>query len=284
MEMKRLPLAAVFILFIALSASAAFWGMQLFKPAQRPVAAPPASRIDARPEAAASLFGGRLQGMTVASNFELLGVVASGTGKESIAIIAADGSPAEAKRVNSEVAPGVRIKEVHPKYVLLVENGVTKRVDLPESAKGQGNISMANTMRTPVPVQQPPQSVVGAPSSANNPVVVSGLPDDAQQQQQLLQQQQQLEQLQQQQQLMQQQQMGQTQQQIQQQQMQQQQMQQQQMQQYPNQVPGNDTMQEGGVYDPEMSQSRSAYANMPTDEPQQEQLPQSSGGQQFNPQ
>src|SRR4030065_1562793 len=40
-RMKRWPLAATFVLFIALCVSAAYWAMQWLKPPSRPVAAPP---------------------------------------------------------------------------------------------------------------------------------------------------------------------------------------------------------------------------------------------------
>ena len=39
--MKRWPLLVSFVLFIALCVSATYWGMQLYKPPVRAVAAPP---------------------------------------------------------------------------------------------------------------------------------------------------------------------------------------------------------------------------------------------------
>lgn len=171
--MKRLPLIAGFVLFIALCVSAAYWAMQLFKPAVRPVAAPPPSKTEARPEAAAGLFGGRASGTAVASNFELRGVVVSGSARESIAILAADGKPPQAVRVNTEIMPGVKVTEVHPGYVMLIEGGVTKRVELPESVPAQGGEGLSSVPRTPIPVPaaQPPATPAGA---AQNPQVMNG--------------------------------------------------------------------------------------------------------------
>lgn len=154
--MKRLPLAVSFILFIALCVSLAFWGMQLFKPPVRQVAqAPQGPRAEVRIDAAASLFGGRAQNAAVASNFSLKGVVMSGSPGESVAILSADGKPAQSIREGKEAQPGVTIKEVHPHYVMLLDGGVMKRVDLPESARGQsgGGGSVApGTAPAPAPV------------------------------------------------------------------------------------------------------------------------------------
>ena len=140
--MKRWPLVATFVLFIAACVSAAYWAMQLFKPPLRPVAAPPQTVQTApRLDAAAALFGGRLT-IAVASNFQLKGVVVAGNAAESIAILAAGGKPAQVVRTNEEVAPGVKVTEVHPRYVLLSEGGVVKRVELPEDMKGRARADL----------------------------------------------------------------------------------------------------------------------------------------------
>jgi len=153
--MKRWPLLTSFVLFIALCASAAYWVMQLYKPPVRAVAAPPAQVASAPdPRAASALFGGRQGAVAVATNYQLRGVVASGTGGESVAILAVEGKPPQAVRTNHEIQPGVVIKEVHPRYVLLQENGVTKRVDLPEDTKGMGLPDSGN--RPPVTRAVPP--------------------------------------------------------------------------------------------------------------------------------
>lgn len=166
--MKRLPLAASFLLFIALCASAAYWGMQLFKPPLRPVAAPPrVAQAEVRTEPASALFGGRRGNVAVASNYQLKGVIFSGNPKDSVAIVSADGKPAQAIRVDMEIVPGVTVKEVHREYVLLSENGATKRVELPEESRGQDSpgISPQPTppSMTPPPRQPIPSRVQAAP-------------------------------------------------------------------------------------------------------------------------
>ncbi|HZW21900.1 type II secretion system protein N [Noviherbaspirillum sp.] len=159
--MRRLPLTVSFLLFVALCASAAYWAMQLFKPPVRPVAAPPrAAQAEIRADTAATLFGSPKGGTVAASNYQLRGVIFSGSPRSSVAIISADGKPAQAIGVEEEVAPGVTIKEVHRDHVLLSEGGATKRVDLPESAKGLEGIAEA-----PVPTRPatPPVPVPGQP-------------------------------------------------------------------------------------------------------------------------
>ncbi|HVK95292.1 MAG TPA: type II secretion system protein N, partial [Noviherbaspirillum sp.] len=140
-----------FLLFILLCASLAYWGLQLFKPPLRPVAAPPTTaQAEVRPQAAAVLFGGRAGNAEVASNYQLQGVIFSGNPRDSVAILQVEGKPVQAIRVGREVVPGVMVEEVHRDYVLLSENGVSKRVELPENATesvGLGGVS-------PVPVQQ----------------------------------------------------------------------------------------------------------------------------------
>jgi general secretion pathway protein C len=172
--MKRLPLIAGFVLFIALCVSAAYWAMQLFKPATRPVAAPPPSKTEARPEAAASLFGGRATGTAVATNFELRGVVVSGSAAESIAILAATGKPAQAVRVDTEIMPGVKVTEVHPRYVMVTEGGVSKRIELPENVSGQANAEGISVPRTPIPVPAAQPTMPAPVSGMQNPQAPTG--------------------------------------------------------------------------------------------------------------
>ena len=137
--MKRMPGFASFILFAALCASAAFWFLQLWRPPVRAVAAPVAAAAVAVPmDVAAGLFGGRPVAVGVASNYQLRGVILAKNGRESVAILSADGKPAQAVGINTEFQPGVTVKEVHPQYVLLSENGIVKRVALPDSARASG--------------------------------------------------------------------------------------------------------------------------------------------------
>lgn len=138
--MSRGRLVLSFLLFIALCASIAYWGLQLYDPPLRPVApSAQAQTVAPRMEAAAAVFGGQAT-TEVASNFQLRGVIYSGTPRDSVAIIAIEGKPPQAYRANAEVAPGVRVQEVHRQYVLLSDGGAMKRIELPAAARdGQIN-------------------------------------------------------------------------------------------------------------------------------------------------
>ncbi len=135
--MKRWPLIASFVLFIALCISAAYWAMQLLQPPMRAVVAPPRVFQPAPgPDAAAGLLGGHTTAVA-ASNYQLKGVIISNDPAESVAILSFNGKPAQAIRTNAEIAHGVTLKEVNRRYVLLSEGGALKRIELPEGAKAQ---------------------------------------------------------------------------------------------------------------------------------------------------
>ena len=132
---KRMPERLSLLLFMLLCACTAYWVITLVKPPTRVVAAPPQpDRPPIDVTMAAGLFGGR-ETVTVASNYQLLGVVAAKKSEESVAILSVDGKPAKAVRQGRELLPGTRIQEVHSSYVLLSEAGILKRVMLPEEVQ-----------------------------------------------------------------------------------------------------------------------------------------------------
>lgn len=173
---KRLPLLLSLLALILLAVSIAYWVLQLYRPEQRPLAAAPlAGQAEPSPDAAATLFGGQ-PSVAAISNFQLTGVVAAGA--NSAVIIVADGAPPQAVRVGREVAPGVVVAEVHPRYVMLSEGGVMKRVELApdtKSAPGMGGGEMAPPgPPMPVPVAAQPAPGVEPPMA---PGVVSAPPN-----------------------------------------------------------------------------------------------------------
>jgi general secretion pathway protein C len=182
--MTRGRLVLSFLLFIALCVSIAYWGLQLYDPPLRPVAAPVQSQAAApRIEAAAAVFGG--QGSTPATNFQLRGVIVSGTPRESVAILAEEGKPPKAYRVDTEIVPGVKVQEVHPQYVVLSDGGALKRVELPAArTAGEGGIAARVAPVQSTPVRETPQNasqnaqVQTAPAAGGSTVVVQeGQPD-----------------------------------------------------------------------------------------------------------
>jgi general secretion pathway protein C len=129
--MKHLPTLTSFALFVALCASTAYWAMQIIKPAQRPVSAPPvATQSLPKLSSAAGLMGGR-SSIVVSSNYQLKGVVVDSDPAESVAILVVNGKNSQAVKAKSEISPGVAIMEVHRQFVLLSEQGTLKRIELP---------------------------------------------------------------------------------------------------------------------------------------------------------
>ncbi len=167
--MKRLPMLVSFVLFIALCASVTFWGMQLFKSKARTMVAPPIVQ-PVRLDAALALFGGHAAIVAVLSNFQLKGVIVSDNPAESVAILGADGKAAQSIAVNAEVVPGVTVKEVFAKYILLSQNGATQRVELPEGAQSQLKINAVTNDAPPPPLGQMNQVPPAPPSMATTPM------------------------------------------------------------------------------------------------------------------
>ncbi len=158
--MKRLPLISTVAAVAAVSASLAYWGLQLYKPQQRPIAAPPLqAAAGPQIDSARGLFGGEVA-VAAASSYQLRGVVAAANGRGSVAIIATDAQPAKAFPVGAEVVPGVTVKDVQPRFVLLQEGGVQKRVDLMPVENGAGA-----ALAPPLPGQAPAQP----PAAPNAP-------------------------------------------------------------------------------------------------------------------
>jgi general secretion pathway protein C len=170
--MKRLPLIFSLLAVIALSASIAYWVMELYKPKQRPLAAiAEASLPEPSPDAAATLFGG--QAVTVmVSNYRLTGVVAAG--RDSAAILVADGQPPKALKVGAEIAPGVTVREVHPRYVMLSEGGVLKRIDLATDDKPAANMMSGGAAPQYDPNQQAMEQQQQQPQPQQVPEVQGG--------------------------------------------------------------------------------------------------------------
>ncbi len=170
---KRLPLLFTLLAVIALSASIAYWVMELYKPEQRPLAATPQASIpDPQADAGAALFGGQAVSIAV-SNYQLTGVIASGA--NGVAILVADGQPAKAVRVGRELSPGVVVKEVQPRYAMLSEGGILKRVELATDATAGATIGLApptanqyqqQPQPTPMPVPQSQPEPAPAPANA----------------------------------------------------------------------------------------------------------------------
>lgn len=171
---KRLPLLVSFLLFLALCGSVAYWGMQLFKPQQRPTGTPPqVAQVEQAIDGAMTLFGGKPVAAAPASSYQLKGVVASRNPTQGYALLSADGGTAQSVAAGKPVRDGVTVKEVYAQYVMLEEGGVVKRLDLPDARGAAGAAANAAIAPPPVPgvnngaPPPPPPNGVPAPPPAS---------------------------------------------------------------------------------------------------------------------
>jgi hypothetical protein len=168
--MKRLPLVFSFFLFLALSATLAYWIVRWTAPVPRAVSAPPKSERTTPPiSAAASLFGGRSSGSATIANVQLRGVVHSSSLSDSVAIIAVEGKSPRALTVNSEIVPGVIVKQILNKTVVVSEKGAERELSLPAFAAQESNSTMPQAS-IPTAPNLPPAN----PSAALNTATSTG--------------------------------------------------------------------------------------------------------------
>ena len=161
---QRLPAVLAFVLFVALCASIAYWALQWLAPPPRAVAAPVASeRVMPPVSAAANLFGGAAKGGGMV-NVQLRGILHAGRSAGSTAIMAVDGSPPKFYRVNAELMPGVTVKAIHARTVVLSDRGAERELALPafaaQEAGGGAPLRAMPDQNSPQGLQSPtPQPV-----------------------------------------------------------------------------------------------------------------------------
>lgn len=129
--LSLLTLVAVALLGLVL----AYWTWVWFAPRAEPrsagAAAPSASA------ASASALFGNVQRMQVAAAptgiaIRLLGVVAASEGRRGYAVVQLDAKEILAVHEDEDVAPGVRLAEVHPDHVILVRGGARETLSWPQ--------------------------------------------------------------------------------------------------------------------------------------------------------
>jgi hypothetical protein len=69
-------------------------------------------------------------------SFQLKGLLVAGKSENSVAVLAVDGRLAGTFRVGAAIAAGVSLAEIHPHYVVIIEAGMTRRIELPSGAPG----------------------------------------------------------------------------------------------------------------------------------------------------
>ncbi len=165
--MQRAPAMIALLLFVALCASLAYWLLQWITPEPRAVAAPPeAAQLLPSVSAAASLFGGRPQ-TAGGAQVQLRGILRAG--RASVAIIAADGKPARALPMNAEVLPGLTVKEIGARTVVLSERGAERELALPAFSAQEGGATVTQLGTAPEPQLLPPQTQPSAPPPSPAP-------------------------------------------------------------------------------------------------------------------
>lgn len=183
--MKRFPLLITFLTFILLCMSLSFWGLRMFKPQPRGVVLPESAL---NTEALGGQWGqpfGNAAPTVVASNYQLKGIILARNGRDSVAIIAANGKPAQSVMLNHELLAGVSLVEVHDNYVTISEGGLARRLDLPQASGVQLAVAApvnrgAEQFSPPAAPPDSPPPVQNAAFPVHNkpaePAVVPGLP------------------------------------------------------------------------------------------------------------
>lgn len=103
----------------------AYWTWVWFAPRPEP-RAPTLMPAGGRVEIAYGLFGGAPSdraGASAGTAIKLLGVVAATEGRRGYAVLRIEPREILAVREGEDVAPGIRLAEVHPDHVILVRNG-----------------------------------------------------------------------------------------------------------------------------------------------------------------
>ena len=125
-----LTLAAAALLGLVL----AYWTWAWFAPRPEPRIETAAAQSGGV-AAATALFGNVARNKNTAPTgiaIRLLGVVAAAGGRRGYAVVQLDAKRSLAVREGMDVAPGVRLAEVHPNHVILERGGVRETLALPE--------------------------------------------------------------------------------------------------------------------------------------------------------
>ena len=135
---EPLPNTGSFLFFIGVWVSLSFWLQQWLSPPVQPMQLFPMAEQSIPPlSSAANLFGGSEQSSMLA-NVQLNGEIRSNSSKDSIVIIATDGGPSRALRLNSEIMPGIVVKSINARSVILSGNGTQREITLPAFASQDG--------------------------------------------------------------------------------------------------------------------------------------------------
>jgi general secretion pathway protein C len=123
------------VLVVVLAGQLAYWTWRFIAPPQAAASAN-AAAADVDLDAIARLFGASRAGPSSGA-LRLKGVIAPTPGTVAGAIFAGANGRDIAVLPGGEVAPGVKLAEVYPDYVIVTRNGVRERVDLEVARSGK---------------------------------------------------------------------------------------------------------------------------------------------------
>ena len=149
--MKVVRLLATGLLIAAIFGSANYWFSRFSKPAVLPlpdISRQAQSSLDVT--AARNLFGKRVETPT-RRDYQLNGVIFSGSMADRMAIISIDGKPATVVRLGGQLQAGVTLEEVNRSNVILSVEPGDLRIDFPQTAQASvDNYALAENL-PPVP-------------------------------------------------------------------------------------------------------------------------------------
>jgi len=125
--------ALTFAASLLLVAVLVYWTWAWFAPRAEP-RAPAVAEAGGQVAAADGLFGTaqRDSAATTGSAFKLLGVVAGSAGRSGYALVRLDAKTTLAVRAGEDLAPGVKLAEVHADRVVLERGGVRETLTWPK--------------------------------------------------------------------------------------------------------------------------------------------------------
>ena len=137
MRLQKAAFAVTLAALAFLGVVLAYWSWTWFAPSPAP-RAPAAVQLAGRASSAGGLFGAALQGSAAAATgsgaLQLMGVVAAAGGRGGQAVLRLDGTRSLAVTEGEDIAPGLRLAEVHVNHIVLERNGARETLALPEKS------------------------------------------------------------------------------------------------------------------------------------------------------
>jgi general secretion pathway protein C len=139
---------AIVLLAAAILASVVYWIVRLRSIEEAvPVSIPISTAVP--PSATTALFGDSPDLLPSAGNLSITGVIIAPDPQDSIAIVVEAGQRPRALRVGASISGGLRLTEVHPRYVVVSDGERSTRIALPERAAQQDSNADAGAPAAP---------------------------------------------------------------------------------------------------------------------------------------